>query len=149
MSEDVEEIDHAERELRRGQILWFRGLNRIQTQVCWTKIFSRRTMTITIIMQMQTIALNQPFPISQSSRYIALLIPSSSVRILVQYWPTGSLLIFCLYFSGSYCNRSDIHYYVIMACIKSEYYSSKQCVSPIYFHFSSNKFSIFDCELYF
>uniref|UniRef100_A0A8C3RLG5 Calcium-transporting ATPase n=1 Tax=Chelydra serpentina TaxID=8475 RepID=A0A8C3RLG5_CHESE len=32
-SEDVEEIDHAERELRRGQILWFRGLNRIQTQV--------------------------------------------------------------------------------------------------------------------
>lgn len=33
MNEDVEEIDHAERELRRGQILWFRGLNRIQTQV--------------------------------------------------------------------------------------------------------------------
>ncbi|KAL7986037.1 hypothetical protein Chor_011203, partial [Crotalus horridus] len=65
MSEDVEEIDHAERELRRGQILWFRGLNRIQTQVCWTKIFSRRTMTIAIIMQMQTIALNQPFPILQ------------------------------------------------------------------------------------
>uniref|UniRef100_A0A8C3RMX7 Calcium-transporting ATPase n=1 Tax=Chelydra serpentina TaxID=8475 RepID=A0A8C3RMX7_CHESE len=32
-SEDVEEIDHAERELRRGQILWFRGLNRIQTQI--------------------------------------------------------------------------------------------------------------------
>uniref|UniRef100_F7FHX0 Calcium-transporting ATPase n=1 Tax=Monodelphis domestica TaxID=13616 RepID=F7FHX0_MONDO len=34
LNEDVEEIDHAERELRRGQILWFRGLNRIQTQVC-------------------------------------------------------------------------------------------------------------------
>uniref|UniRef100_A0A8C2RG84 Calcium-transporting ATPase n=1 Tax=Capra hircus TaxID=9925 RepID=A0A8C2RG84_CAPHI len=33
LAEDVEEIDHAERELRRGQILWFRGLNRIQTQV--------------------------------------------------------------------------------------------------------------------
>ncbi|XP_044307413.1 plasma membrane calcium-transporting ATPase 2 isoform X3 [Varanus komodoensis] len=33
MNEDVEEIDHAERELRRGQILWFRGLNRIQTQI--------------------------------------------------------------------------------------------------------------------
>ncbi|XP_043829984.1 plasma membrane calcium-transporting ATPase 3 isoform X8 [Dromiciops gliroides] len=32
MAEDEEEIDHAERELRRGQILWFRGLNRIQTQ---------------------------------------------------------------------------------------------------------------------
>ncbi|KAJ8381618.1 hypothetical protein SKAU_G00023960 [Synaphobranchus kaupii] len=31
--DDLEEIDHAERELRRGQILWFRGLNRIQTQI--------------------------------------------------------------------------------------------------------------------
>ncbi|KAM6986837.1 plasma membrane calcium-transporting ATPase 1 isoform 4-T5 [Aplochiton taeniatus] len=31
--EEMEEIDHAERELRRGQILWFRGLNRIQTQM--------------------------------------------------------------------------------------------------------------------
>ncbi|XP_053530203.1 plasma membrane calcium-transporting ATPase 4 isoform X5 [Ictalurus punctatus] len=31
--EDVDEIDHAEMELRRGQILWFRGLNRIQTQM--------------------------------------------------------------------------------------------------------------------
>ncbi|XP_036620352.1 plasma membrane calcium-transporting ATPase 1-like, partial [Trichosurus vulpecula] len=33
LAEDVEEIDHAERELRQGQILWFRGLNRIQTQI--------------------------------------------------------------------------------------------------------------------
>ncbi|TNN88170.1 Plasma membrane calcium-transporting ATPase 3 [Liparis tanakae] len=33
MAEDEDEIDCAERELRRGQILWFRGLNRIQTQV--------------------------------------------------------------------------------------------------------------------
>ncbi|KAM4613130.1 plasma membrane calcium-transporting ATPase 2 isoform 4-T4 [Polymixia lowei] len=33
INEDNEEIDHAERELRRGQILWFRGLNRIQTQI--------------------------------------------------------------------------------------------------------------------
>jgi len=35
LPEDVDEIDHAEMELRRGQILWFRGLNRIQTQVMW------------------------------------------------------------------------------------------------------------------
>uniref|UniRef100_A0A8C7SN74 Calcium-transporting ATPase n=1 Tax=Oncorhynchus mykiss TaxID=8022 RepID=A0A8C7SN74_ONCMY len=35
MADDEQEIDHAERELRRGQILWFRGLNRIQTQVQW------------------------------------------------------------------------------------------------------------------
>lgn len=33
MAEGADEIDHAEMELRRGQILWFRGLNRIQTQV--------------------------------------------------------------------------------------------------------------------
>uniref|UniRef100_A0A8C4VHF0 Calcium-transporting ATPase n=1 Tax=Gopherus evgoodei TaxID=1825980 RepID=A0A8C4VHF0_9SAUR len=33
LPEDMDEIDHAEMELRRGQILWFRGLNRIQTQI--------------------------------------------------------------------------------------------------------------------
>ncbi|TKC44348.1 hypothetical protein EI555_005131, partial [Monodon monoceros] len=32
-AEGLDEIDHAEMELRRGQILWFRGLNRIQTQI--------------------------------------------------------------------------------------------------------------------
>lgn len=41
MAEDEEEIDCAERELRRGQILWFRGLNRIQTQV----LFDETTKT--------------------------------------------------------------------------------------------------------
>lgn len=43
VNEENEEIDHAERELRRGQILWFRGLNRIQTQVrilSWVKFSS-------------------------------------------------------------------------------------------------------------
>lgn len=30
---DWDEIDHAEMEMRRGQVLWCRGLNRIQTQV--------------------------------------------------------------------------------------------------------------------
>uniref|UniRef100_A0AAQ5ZQJ3 Calcium-transporting ATPase n=1 Tax=Amphiprion ocellaris TaxID=80972 RepID=A0AAQ5ZQJ3_AMPOC len=38
---DMDEIDHAEMELRRGQVLWCRGLNRIQTQVrfaCWIRI---------------------------------------------------------------------------------------------------------------
>ncbi|MGH0180310.1 UNVERIFIED_CONTAM: hypothetical protein FKN15_019118 [Acipenser sinensis] len=32
-TEGTDEIDHAEMEMRRGQILWFRGLNRIQTQI--------------------------------------------------------------------------------------------------------------------
>uniref|UniRef100_A0A673LZL2 Calcium-transporting ATPase n=1 Tax=Sinocyclocheilus rhinocerous TaxID=307959 RepID=A0A673LZL2_9TELE len=39
LADDEEEIDHAERELRRGQILWFRGLNRIQTQMQVVKAF--------------------------------------------------------------------------------------------------------------
>ncbi|XP_051508886.1 plasma membrane calcium-transporting ATPase 3a isoform X4 [Myxocyprinus asiaticus] len=39
LAEDEEEIDCAERELRRGQILWFRGLNRIQTQIRVVKAF--------------------------------------------------------------------------------------------------------------
>ncbi|XP_051975928.1 plasma membrane calcium-transporting ATPase 1b isoform X1 [Xyrauchen texanus] len=30
---DLDEIDHAEMEMRRGQVLWCRGLNRIQTQI--------------------------------------------------------------------------------------------------------------------
>lgn len=29
---DCDEIDHAEMEMKRGQVLWCRGLNRIQTQ---------------------------------------------------------------------------------------------------------------------
>ncbi|KAM9750714.1 plasma membrane calcium-transporting ATPase 3b [Menidia menidia] len=41
MAEDEEEIDCAERELRRGQILWFRGLNRIQTQMEVVSTFKR------------------------------------------------------------------------------------------------------------
>ncbi|KAM6977378.1 plasma membrane calcium-transporting ATPase 3b isoform 1-T1 [Aplochiton taeniatus] len=44
MAEDEEEIDCAERELRRGQILWFRGLNRIQTQMRVVKAFRSTTV---------------------------------------------------------------------------------------------------------
>ncbi|XP_070256895.1 plasma membrane calcium-transporting ATPase 4-like [Myotis yumanensis] len=38
-TEGLDEIDHSEMELRRGQILWFRGLNRIQTQIRVVKAF--------------------------------------------------------------------------------------------------------------
>ncbi|KAJ3612335.1 hypothetical protein NHX12_020611 [Muraenolepis orangiensis] len=41
--DDNDEIDHAERELRRGQILWFRGLNRIQTQMDVVSAFQSGT----------------------------------------------------------------------------------------------------------
>ncbi|XP_051003371.1 plasma membrane calcium-transporting ATPase 4 isoform X1 [Acomys russatus] len=37
--EGLDEIDLAEVELRRGQILWFRGLNRIQTQIKVVRVF--------------------------------------------------------------------------------------------------------------
>lgn len=56
LTEGADEIDHAEMELRRGQILWFRGLNRIQTQVrgfyfnfcsCSAGLLVRRKMNIT------------------------------------------------------------------------------------------------------
>ncbi|XP_038552209.1 plasma membrane calcium-transporting ATPase 2 isoform X5 [Micropterus salmoides] len=43
VNEDNEEIDHAERELRRGQILWFRGLSRIQTQIDVVNTFKSGT----------------------------------------------------------------------------------------------------------
>ncbi|XP_075997564.1 plasma membrane calcium-transporting ATPase 2 isoform X2 [Genypterus blacodes] len=43
VNEDNDEIDHAERELRRGQILWFRGLNRIQTQIDVVNTFKSGT----------------------------------------------------------------------------------------------------------
>ncbi|XP_034770869.2 plasma membrane calcium-transporting ATPase 3-like isoform X2 [Acipenser ruthenus] len=39
LADDEDEIDHAERELRRGQILWFRGMNRIQTQIRVVRAF--------------------------------------------------------------------------------------------------------------
>ncbi|XP_036616598.1 plasma membrane calcium-transporting ATPase 4-like [Trichosurus vulpecula] len=39
LAEGLEEIDHGEMELRRGRILWFRGLNRIQTQIKVVKRF--------------------------------------------------------------------------------------------------------------
>uniref|UniRef100_A0A8C6MY92 Calcium-transporting ATPase n=1 Tax=Mus spicilegus TaxID=10103 RepID=A0A8C6MY92_MUSSI len=38
-TEGMDEIDLAEMELRRGQILWVRGLNRIQTQIKVVKMF--------------------------------------------------------------------------------------------------------------
>ncbi|KAL0968002.1 hypothetical protein UPYG_G00260850 [Umbra pygmaea] len=42
--EDQDEIDHAEMEMRRGQVLWCRGLGRIQTQIRVVNAF-RDTMS--------------------------------------------------------------------------------------------------------
>ncbi|XP_053572892.1 plasma membrane calcium-transporting ATPase 1 isoform X2 [Bombina bombina] len=59
-AEDAEEIDHAERELRRGQILWFRGLNRIQTQMGWSFLLfslslAEQAVTISDSLQMDVV----------------------------------------------------------------------------------------------
>ncbi|KAM8930909.1 plasma membrane calcium-transporting ATPase 2 isoform 2-T2 [Pelodytes ibericus] len=59
-NEDVEEIDHAERELRRGQILWFRGLNRIQTQVSpsfviWSLFFLNKLVSFFPPLQIEVV----------------------------------------------------------------------------------------------
>ncbi|XP_059687059.1 plasma membrane calcium-transporting ATPase 4 isoform X1 [Gavia stellata] len=48
LPEDVDEIDHAEMELRRGQILWFRGLNRIQTQVLWGRGYCGALLSLSL-----------------------------------------------------------------------------------------------------
>ncbi|XP_063303182.1 plasma membrane calcium-transporting ATPase 1 isoform X4 [Pelobates fuscus] len=60
LNEDAEEIDHAERELRRGQILWFRGLNRIQTQMGWSFLLfslslAEQAVTISDSLQMDVV----------------------------------------------------------------------------------------------
>ncbi|KAG8439552.1 hypothetical protein GDO86_005665 [Hymenochirus boettgeri] len=60
LAEDMEEIDHAERELRRGQILWFRGLNRIQTQMGWSFLLfslflAEQAVTISDSLQMDVV----------------------------------------------------------------------------------------------
>ncbi|XP_075456564.1 plasma membrane calcium-transporting ATPase 1 isoform X1 [Ascaphus truei] len=60
LAEDTEEIDHAERELRRGQILWFRGLNRIQTQMGWSFLLfslslAEQAVTISDSLQMDVV----------------------------------------------------------------------------------------------
>uniref|UniRef100_A0A8C2CGF7 Calcium-transporting ATPase n=1 Tax=Cyprinus carpio TaxID=7962 RepID=A0A8C2CGF7_CYPCA len=49
LAEDEDEIDHAERELRRGQILWFRGLNRIQTQVTFRQTGAGSVRVIRVV----------------------------------------------------------------------------------------------------
>ncbi|XP_062404017.1 plasma membrane calcium-transporting ATPase 4 [Sardina pilchardus] len=43
--EDQDEIDHAEMEMRRGQVLWCRGLNRIQTQIRVVNAFRTDNMS--------------------------------------------------------------------------------------------------------
>ncbi|XP_042195744.1 plasma membrane calcium-transporting ATPase 2 isoform X3 [Callorhinchus milii] len=85
LNEDAEEIDHAERELRRGQILWFRGLNRIQTQIEVVNTFKsgtsfqgalRRQSSVTSQNQ-DTTTLTSPSQVSLSSPS-ALPSPTSS-----------------------------------------------------------------------
>lgn len=75
LAEDEEEIDCAERELRRGQILWFRGLNRIQTQVPFDRAIKTNhnqksfTGTHTQISRHNTLTTNSTWPWHLSSLF--------------------------------------------------------------------------------
>uniref|UniRef100_A0A669P4G5 Calcium-transporting ATPase n=1 Tax=Phasianus colchicus TaxID=9054 RepID=A0A669P4G5_PHACC len=94
LNEDVEEIDHAERELRRGQILWFRGLNRIQTQIEVVNTFKsgtsfqgalRRQSSVTSQTQDVT-NISSPSHVSLSN---ALSSPTSTSAAAAGSWPEG------------------------------------------------------------
>uniref|UniRef100_A0A8C2AHK8 Calcium-transporting ATPase n=1 Tax=Cyprinus carpio TaxID=7962 RepID=A0A8C2AHK8_CYPCA len=67
LADDEDEIDHAERELRRGQILWFRGLNRIQTQV---------TFSLCLVLSVLTFKICLLFSSHITSRLLFLIIIS-------------------------------------------------------------------------
>lgn len=107
MAEDEEEIDHAERELRRGQILWFRGLNRIQTQVlCMRPLTSdlsvpmvevelaivKRWFSQTILMSPQRFACPFVFFFLYRVMYISSSFPLSFSFLHLSLLPTAGTL---------------------------------------------------------
>ncbi|XP_051528655.1 plasma membrane calcium-transporting ATPase 3-like isoform X1 [Myxocyprinus asiaticus] len=59
LTEGADEIDHGEMELRRGQILWFRGLNRIQTQMDVVYTFQTGQTTVPGALRRQPSVISQ------------------------------------------------------------------------------------------
>ncbi|XP_043859799.1 plasma membrane calcium-transporting ATPase 4 [Dromiciops gliroides] len=64
LADGMEEIDHGEMELRRGQILWFRGLNRIQTQIEVVNQFQMAASSRQGRRRMNTLSLQDIKPVS-------------------------------------------------------------------------------------
>uniref|UniRef100_A0A8C5QVB0 Calcium-transporting ATPase n=1 Tax=Leptobrachium leishanense TaxID=445787 RepID=A0A8C5QVB0_9ANUR len=86
-NEDEEEIDHAERELRRGQILWFRGLNRIQTQMDVVNAFQSGSSIQGALRRQPSIA-SQHHDVTNISTPTHVVFSSSTASTTVGY-PSG------------------------------------------------------------
>ncbi|XP_053461526.1 plasma membrane calcium-transporting ATPase 4 isoform X3 [Nycticebus coucang] len=76
-AEGLDEIDHAEMELRRGQILWFRGLNRIQTQIDVVNTFQSGA-SLKGVLRRQNMSHHLDVKIVPSSSYVAVAPVKSS-----------------------------------------------------------------------
>ncbi|XP_010144090.1 PREDICTED: plasma membrane calcium-transporting ATPase 1-like [Buceros rhinoceros silvestris] len=90
LAEDVEEIDHAERELRRGQILWFRGLNRIQTQMDVVNAFQSGS-TIQGALRRQPSIASQHHDVTNISTPTHVVFSSTTASTTVGY-PSGECI---------------------------------------------------------
>ncbi|MEE6480308.1 hypothetical protein FKM82_012530 [Ascaphus truei] len=90
LAEDTEEIDHAERELRRGQILWFRGLNRIQTQMDVVNAFQSGSSIQGALRRQPSIA-SQHHDVTNISTPTHVVFSSSTASTTVGY-PSGECI---------------------------------------------------------
>ncbi|XP_077195137.1 plasma membrane calcium-transporting ATPase 1 isoform X3 [Paroedura picta] len=88
LAEDVEEIDHAERELRRGQILWFRGLNRIQTQMDVVNAFQSGTSIQGALRRQPSIA-SQHHDVTNISTPTHVVFSSATTASTTVGYPSG------------------------------------------------------------
>nr|XP_044997612.1 plasma membrane calcium-transporting ATPase 4 isoform X2 [Jaculus jaculus] len=76
-AEGMDEIDLAEMELRRGQILWFRGLNRIQTQIEVINTFQTGA-SVKGVLKRQSMAQHLDVKLAPSSSYATVAPVKSS-----------------------------------------------------------------------
>ncbi|KAL2771012.1 plasma membrane calcium-transporting ATPase 4 isoform 4a [Daubentonia madagascariensis] len=92
-AEGLDEIDHAEMELRRGQILWFRGLNRIQTQIDVINTFQTGA-SFKGVLRRQNMGQHLDVKLVPSSSYVAVApvksSPTTSVAAAVSSPPMGN-----------------------------------------------------------
>nr|XP_029132603.1 plasma membrane calcium-transporting ATPase 2-like isoform X3 [Labrus bergylta] len=77
LTEGADEIDHAEMELRRGQILWFRGLNRIQTQMDVVYTFQTGQAAVPGALRRQPSVVSQHNDIKVVNAFRSSLYPAS------------------------------------------------------------------------
>ncbi|XP_058859699.1 plasma membrane calcium-transporting ATPase 3-like isoform X4 [Acipenser ruthenus] len=78
-TEGTDEIDHAEMEMRRGQILWFRGLNRIQTQMDVVSTFQTGSTAVPGALRRQPSVVSQNHDAKTVSSPTHVVISTSSL----------------------------------------------------------------------